>query len=279
LRALAVLAGCGVLGSARAAEPLPPAAPLDTVVAARLPSPHPDVVLSRTVLTALDAEPDLRGVNLLVSVVDRVAVISGAVGNARQSLRAEQIVRGVPGITDVRNTCFVSVGPDPLLKAVADRVGSNLPPRPVMPQLPGVLTNTPQPVSPFPGPSPGGELVPALAPGEVVVARRPPATGEGFLGAPVAGASGRGNVATESPPTPPKPAVHLTGARAAELLAAVREVKASEARFAHLMVEQRDGVLLIGGRAPLAADAWDLAQKLRSLPGANRVVVGVVVGK
>ena len=39
---------------------------------------------------------------------------------------------------DVRNTCFVSTGPDPLLKAVAVKAGSELPPRPVMGELPGV---------------------------------------------------------------------------------------------------------------------------------------------
>ena len=97
-------------------------------------------MLARSALAALDAEAELRGVNLVVSVVDGVAVIGGPVPNAAISKRAERIVRAVEGMKDVRNTCFVSTGPDPLLKAVAVKAASELPPRPVMGELPGVLT-------------------------------------------------------------------------------------------------------------------------------------------
>src|SRR5262245_52668752 len=110
----------------------------------------PDVVLARSALAALDAEAELKGVNLVVSVVDGVAVVGGPVPNAAAAKRAEQLLRKVEGIRDVRNACFVSAGPDPLLKAIADKGGSTLPPRPVMTELPGVLTNQLPPVSPIP---------------------------------------------------------------------------------------------------------------------------------
>src|SRR5262245_40245728 len=106
LRNLAVVAGLTALvGFAPAAEPTPPVSAVPG---------FSDVVLARSVLSALDSEPELRGINLVVSVVDRVAVIGGAVPNAAVSKRAEQLVRKIEGVQDVRNTCFVAATPDPL---------------------------------------------------------------------------------------------------------------------------------------------------------------------
>jgi hypothetical protein len=244
-----------------------------------------DVMLARSVLTALDADAELKGVNLVVSVVDRVAVIGGPVATTRQARRAEELVRAVPGIERVKNTCFVTQVPDPLLKAVADRLGSTLPERPTMPDLPGVLTGT-MPTSPFP---PGGAEANRVAakPGTVTALKPPlPAgTAIGFLGAPV-GASGKTNTAAATPPPPPATAPGvLTGTtppapvRLADVLAAAGEARKAEARFARLTVEMRDGVLVIGGSAPQPSDAWDFAAKLRTIPGVTRVAVGNVNGK
>jgi BON domain len=284
LCSLALAAGSAlVVGLASAADAQPPAA-------APKPPATPDlsdVMLARTALTALDAEPELRGVNLVVSVVDRVAVIGGPVPTPAAAKRAEQVVRKVEGITDVRNTCFVAAGPDPLLKAVADRVGSSLPPRPVMAELPGVLTNQltpPAPVSPFPPAAVPDAVAGAGKPGgSTVVTLRPPlAGGVGVLGAPV-GPVGSGTVSAAAPPaSPPATAPGLltgtTPGTASDVLTAAAAVRKSEVRFAKLTVELRDGVLVIGGSAPLASDAWALAQKLRQIPGVARVAVGAVAG-
>lgn len=242
-----------------------------------------DVMLARGVLTALDAEAELRGVNIVVSVVDRVAVIGGPVVSARQAKRAEEVVRAVPGIEGVKNTCFVTPVPDPLLKAVADRLGSSLPERPVMADLPGVLTGVVPPPSPFP-PARSGESSRVVAkPGTVVALRPPlpPGGGIGVLGAPVS-APQKGTVPV--PPVVPTvaPGV-LTGtvppAAGGDVLATAGELRKTEMRFAKLTVEIRDGVLVIGGSAPQAADAWDFAAKLRTIPGVTRVAVGTVAGK
>ena len=184
---------------------------------------------------------------------------------------AEQLIRKVEGIKEVRNTCFVSAGPDPLLKAVADKAGTTLPPRPVMADLPGVLTNQlPAPVSPFP---PNSEVA-ANSGNSAVVVRKPALSGPaGVLGAPV-GPVGTTPIVAASP----APAT-LTSATAGSLIAAAGEVKKSEARFAKLTVELHGGVIVVGGSAPLASDAWDYAQKLRQIPGASRVAVGAVAGK
>ncbi len=119
LRTFAVVAMLGGFAPARAAGAAPQSSAAPGIS---------DVVLARAALAALDAEAELKGVNLVVSVVDGVAVIGGPVPSTAVSRRAERIVRGVEGMKEVRNTCFVSTGPDPLLKAVAVKAGSSLPP-------------------------------------------------------------------------------------------------------------------------------------------------------
>ncbi len=57
------------------------------------------------------------------------------------------------------------------------------------------------------------------------------------------------------------------------------EMRRTEARFTNLTVELQGGILMVGGSAPRASDAWDFAQKLRQLPGVSRVAVGAVAGK
>ena len=234
-----------------------------------------DIVLARTALAALDAEAELRGVNLVVSVVDSVAVIGGPVPNIAVSKRAERVVRAVEGMKDVRNTCFISTGPDPLLKAVAVKAG--LPPRPVMGELPGVLTNQ------LPAHrSRRSRRTRSLRQSRWIPrwwrgSRRYPAGNTGnILGAPV-GPAGNGRL----PPYPHADhrAGHAHERSAAGLLNAASDMRKTEARFANLTVDLQGGVLMVGGSAPRAADAWDFAQKLRQMPGVSRVAVGAVAGK
>jgi hypothetical protein len=253
----------GLVAVAPAAEPAPPASAVPGL---------PDVVLARSALAALDAEPELRGVNLVVSVVDGVAVLGGPVPNAAVSKHAEKVIRKIDGMKDVRNACFVSTGPDPFLKAVADKSATTLPPRPVMGELPGVLGNPlPAPVSPFPVRNNG-----AVEANSVVIARRPtlPVAGAaGVLGAPV------GPAISTPPPTLNNAAGTLTGASLSGIQLAIAEAKKSESRFANLTADIRDGVVVVVGSAPLAADAWDFARKMKGIPGVNRVVIGAVAGK
>jgi hypothetical protein len=273
LRILAVAAGvAGAAGGiAVAADPAPATGKIAGSAAVA------DVVLARNALAAIDADPDLKGVNLVVSVVDRGAVIGGPVATARQSKRAEEVVRGVAGIADVRNNCFVALGPDPLLRPFADRMGSVLPPRPTFYELPGVLTNHLTPAVPLPEPAPNPGAIVGADPPRPVVALKP--AGEpGLLGAPVGPATpGSAKSAPALPPavltgTPP-----ATDARA--VLLAAHEVRKTDPRFAKLTVEVRDGTLTVGGSAALASDAWDFARKLRTVPGVSRVAVGAVAGQ
>ncbi len=231
-----------------------------------------DVMLARTALTAIDADPDLRGVNVVVSIVDRVAVIGGPVSGQRQSKRVEEIIRSIPGIADVRNTCFVSAGPDPLLNTVAEKLVSSLPPRPMLFDLPGVITGTVGPSSPTSGNGSSTTMVATTDPAKPVVALKPSAEAS-VLGGPV----------SPAPPAPvsvgSSPVPGTLTANRNDVIAMTDAVRKTEARFARLTVEIRDGVLVIAGAAPLAADAWDYAEKLRAIPGVTRVAVGAVAGK
>lgn len=269
LRSLALTAGLtATTDIAFAADPAPPASAVPG---------FSDVVLARSVLAALDAEPELRGVNLVVSVVDRVAVIGGAVPSAAVSKRAEQVVHKVEGVKDVRNSCFVAATPDPLLKAIANRQDSMLPPRPVMAGLPGVLTNQLSPDLPLP---PSMNVAASEPAGSKVVALRPSNAGAAsVLGAPV-GPVGSG-ISTASPPVPATAPGVLTGTAPVtdNLLIAAGEARKADSRFAKLTVELRNGTLVVGGSAPQASDAWDFAKKLQTLPGVTRVAVGAINGK
>ncbi|MBA4063364.1 MAG: hypothetical protein C0501_06560 [Isosphaera sp.] len=256
LRAAAAALALGAAGAAGAADPAA-APPAEVRVS--------DVVLARAALAALDADPDLAGVTVVVSVVDRVAVVGGPVATARQARRAEEVVRAVPGVAGVRNACFVTPGPDPLLRAVAGQLTTVLPPRPVMFDLPGPLTGA----LPTPLPAPM-----AVDPGAKTTVALRPAGEPGVLGAPV----GPGGPRRPGDPAPAVAPGVLTAAGDG-VPAAVAEVRRADPRFARLTAEFRDGTVVVGGSAPAAADAWDFAAKLRTIPGVTRVAVGVVNGK
>jgi hypothetical protein len=243
--------------------------------------------MARSALAVLDADPQLRDVNLLVSVVDRVAVIGGPVPNPETARRAEAVLRErVPGLADVKNRCFVQQAPDPLIRAVADRLG---PRPPAFPELPGVVPHprtgmvfAPPPVAEVP-------IVPATPWEQPFTSLKPPSPSTGgVLGGPV----GPARPVADPPavalapipaavvPSPPTgvPTVLTTGSgRPGDLLLAAATVRRSNpTKFGGLTTELQDGTLIIGGSAARAKYAWDYAEALRRVPGMVRVAVGAV---
>lgn len=246
LLAAAVLAA-GVGGFAVHHRPAAAAPAVDTA----------DMDLARTALAALDADPTLRDFNLVVSVVDRVAVVGGPVGSDAMKKRAEQLVAGVPGVRGVRNGCFVTATPEPLLFA-ADRPA----PRPALPPV-----ALPRKTGVAEAPAPEPDRVALAEPAErSVVARRPANPADAILLPPVA--SGVGGPAFAPYPTP----TVLTGRPA--LAEAVEAVRRADPRFAGLRAELRGGEVVVTGTAARADDAWELADRLRAVPGVTRVAVG-----
>ena len=268
--ALTALAGTFAFSAAPAADP------------ASLRSPAiSDVVLARSALAALDADPVLREVNLLVSVVDRVAVVGGPVASADRGKRAESIVRRVPGIVEVKNRCFVQESPDPLLRAMSERYPATAR-RVQASDLPGVVASPKTGVVDEFAPTLGENNLAMVEPAEKsVVARRPTNPGDSVLLPPV---GLRGTPAGSTvPPTPtgstvlPAPAV-LTGA-SSNALATAEVARKADRRFAGLTLSFANGTLVIAGSAARMADAWDLAQELRRISGVPRVALGAVAVK
>ena len=223
-------------------------------------APAYDVALARAALSVLDDDPALRDCNLVVSVVDRVAVVGGPVATAAQKDRAAELVRRVPGVRDVRNGCFVQAGSEPLLRSnlSASRPLPVLPPV-VIPLRPGSTTDAALPT---------GDLVAAAPVERSVVARRPTNPGENLLQPPVA------TQPTVAAVSPYPPGVLTTRPGFGD---AVETTRRSDARFAGLRTEFRDGgTVVITGTARLASDAWDFAELVRGVPGVGRVAVGAV---
>lgn len=273
VRALSVAAGLTGTAGATLAEPPAP-------TPASRPAGTSNSIVASSVLAAIDADPELRGVHLFVSVVDGVAVIGGPVTSAAISKRAELVVSRVPDIREVRNGCFVFTGSgqDPLTRAVAERMkeGAN-PSRPALAELPSMLASPQSPAWNAPG-SGGVQNSNQIAlnrTGNEVVVRKPDQPIGGGLGAPVAPGAGSLPV-SDSGREGYTVAGRLTGLPAAgpsDILTSAGNVKKIETRFANLTLELRDGVLVIGGSSPRGTDAWDLAEKLRQIPGVSRVVI------
>jgi len=257
LRTLVAVAGVGAVALPVAADP-----------------PRPgmtDVLLARAALAAMDDDPTLRDVNLVVSVVDRVAVVGGPVASADVKGRAHTVVAAVRGIREVRNECFVQAGADPLLRAMAARHPSP-PRRPFFTDLPPVIPGAKSVAPPEP------ETVLALADPRPVVVRRPPNPAENVLFGPV-GPTGPGRtIPPAAVPFVPLSPVRATpvAARPGDPAVAAEAARRADRRYAGLRVEARDGTLVVAGTAARAVDAWDLARALRGIPGVGRVAVGPV---
>jgi hypothetical protein len=247
-----------------------------------------EVTLARSVLAALDADPVLKDVNLIVSVVDRGAVVGGPVTSEDIKKRVEVVIRGVPGVESVKNVCFVQADPEPLMRAMAERLKPGTRPSPP-PALPGVALAPAAPDGFLPAvpPEPPATLLASEAPN--TVAARPALPPVSVLGAPVAPA-GPGTVAKVSPLPPLAPVAPqapalptapgaLTGAtvtpaKAVDLQSAARAVARSDPRFARLTAELKpDGALFVSGWAVGVDTVRDFVTELRKLPGAGRVVV------
>jgi hypothetical protein len=300
LAGAACLAATGAAGALAARDPLPGPAPAVTkpappAPAATKPVAVSDMTLARSILTAIDADPTLKDVNLIVSVVDRVAVIGGPVASEEVRKRAEAVVRAVPGVEAVKNVCFVQADPDSLMRAVADRMKPGAQATGSV-ALPGVALPPAAPdnfLPPVPQQPPSDLIARVPAPKSVEALRPtlPAGPAVNVLGGPVA-APGSGAVVKVTPlptvaPSVPAPsavlplpttpgaltAVPATG-KPTDIQTAAAALRKSNPRFARLGVETKpDGGLFITGWSAKPADAWAFAAELRKVPGVVRVAV------
>jgi hypothetical protein len=239
-----------------------------------------DVVLARAALKALDDDPQLRDVNLVVSVVDRVAVVGGPVPNPDAAKRAERVLRDkVPGLADVKNRCFEQKGGDPLIRMIADRRAD---PLPIRDGLPGVIPDPAGTMAFTPAPRPQNQFPAIPSDRSVTVLRPNTAPAAGVLLDPVR--PDRLPVPPARPDStnmaaaPPAVLTTTTGSgRPGDLLLAAASIRrANPGKFGGLTAELRAGTLIVGGSARQAAHAWEYAEALRRVPGMVRVAVGTI---
>ncbi len=245
-----------------------------------------DVMLARAAIHAVHSDPRSQDLHLIISVVDRVAVIGGAVPTKAHGQEiADRIRQQVPGILEVKNRCYLSVRPDPLLSIMT---ASRTIRQPFPVDLPSLLPGSQDEatVEPIMGSVEGG--VANAAPGEMrVVARRLANPVDHVLLAPIPFTeAGVSNPASVSPVPPPpltlpiwSPTLPTPGAivgRTPDVLSAAEAIRKADTRFSGLRLDLKEGTLTIAGSAARGADAWDLAQSLRVVPGVERVALGQV---
>lgn len=235
-----------------------------------------DDELALRVKAALADHPTLRPhkLNLLVNVIDGVAVIGGAVPDAALGATIETIVAKVDGVARVK----VSVWPltaaqsDPLAARLDAKMSPKAPPAPVatLPALSVPAEFDPRPSATTTGRTPPNLLQPPVQSGERTSRAphtRPPGA-EPLEYTPIP--------ATRLPTEPVLEPPPATPVRASAPQEADRDAWRRDPRFARLTVDVRSGTAVIGGQASAHSAAWELAEQVRTWPAVERVVVGRV---
>lgn len=211
---------------------------------------------------ALEADAALAGLNLGVLVQQETVTLWGPVPDMDLAQQAESLLRGLPGVTRVRNDCHLLPPPDPLIARVEELMNqastmneeSLIIPRPAAGRQSHFHGGSPGIVPP-PLPLPLADLMshhdePPLDPN---VRLLPPVL-EAIIERP------EGQLVT-------RPKVELGLPERLEL------VRAHDQRFRGVTVTLHRGVVYLSGYVPQASDIWDLADQIAGIPGVARVVV------
>jgi len=234
--ALATATALGIFCSASAADPAP--------------ATPEDPQLNRMAYSAIQRDQELADLNIGVRVMRGGSAALWGTATKAEAAKAEALLKKLPGITSVVNTCDAAEAPDPLAARVEAAVKAAAPP---------------------------ADAKPEAAKTEVVKAEPPPPAIS--AGAPVS----RHTTTVEKPrvaQSPSRePATRLLDPIAATPpvdYAAVERVRRGDSRFARLTFDLRDGRVVISGSAADPAIAWELARKVAPLVGDRDVVVGKV---
>jgi len=217
-----------------------------------------DPLLNRQAYSALQRSPDLADLNIGVRVLRGGTAVLWGTATKAEAAKAEAVLKALPGITAVTNTCDSAGASDPLVARVEAAAKAPVPPveptKPEPTQTEVVKSEPPKPaVEPPPVPAPPGAAV------------------------------SRHTTTVEKPRVAlspsPEPATRLLDPIAASPpvdYAAVERIRRSDPRYAHLTFDLRDGRVVIGGSAADAAVAWEMARQIAPLVGDRDVVVGRV---
>lgn len=239
-----------------------------------------DAILQTRVEAAIAKEDDLAALNLMITVVGRVALVGGPIPSLDTVKDLERVIRGVQGLSDVKISCWVPLGTDPLTRKVGERLKAsplqNPPPPLALPSL-GVIRSVP----PLRMPEPEKQT----QPDRVTAQRAVPNLFPGWLLEPVT-SRGRQEAAQDLHsgaypriPPPGLPTHRETTKQNSELEEYVASVKSRDQRFADLDVTVTKGVARIHGRVSQDADAWEFAAQLRNAPEIQQIILGKVSRK
>ena len=257
----------------------------DQLPSLQLPVPSPTKDRSGTsedelairIQKALAADSQLEGhrLNLLVNVIDGVAVIGGPVPDGALLPSIEQVVKSVNGVRNVKVSVWVQPNrpTDPLIGQVGESFVSR----------PRQIESKPRPA--IPTLSLPSDRVPA----ETSVAS--PVLLDPVINTTVARGDRNGMVPGASPqqypnipPTdlPTSPVVEDTewsvfpANKSPDGFEQVITELRRDARFARLTATFRNGIATVGGSARNRVDVWEFASALREMPSVQRVVIGEV---
>jgi len=227
-----------------------------------------DDVLTLRVQTAIAEDPTLKPhhLNLLVNLVDGMAVIGGELPDMKLLPQVERVARNVVGVRAVKVSGWLPAGSsntDPYTKRLNEQLSQSKPEAPpkVVVLGPPPLTILSQPADPN------------------AVSRKPLVPGN-MLMEPVM--SGRKTSVTAPGAEPlPYPTIPPPGVPTQPIVLPAaslpwEELRLSEERFTGLDVLNSGRGYTVVGRATRLTDAWDFAQKLQALPGIDAVVVGKI---
>ncbi len=225
-----------------------------------------DDVLTIRVQTAIAEDPTLKPhhLNLLVNMVDGMAVIGGEVPDMKLVLQVERVARNVPGVRAVKVSGWLPAGAsnsDPYRQRLSEQLGQA---KPLAPLRIEVL-----------GPPPLAILSKPVEPNAV---SRHSSAPTGMLMSPVVTGNRTSSLAPGAAPLP-YPTIPPPGVPTQPIILQAgtqpwEELRRSELRFAGLDVRSNGGGYTVVGNAAELMDAWDFAQKLQALPGVDTVVVG-----
>lgn len=222
-----------------------------------------------------DSRLEAHRVNLLVNVIDGVAVIGGPVPDDNLLPVIEQVAQSVSGVRSVKVSVWTqpNATTDPLIGRVGDSIASRPrkaepSARPTTPVL-SLPTETVRSEAPTSSPI---LLDPVV---NTTVARNdrnsivPGATPPPYPNIPPT------NLPTKPIPENSEWSVFPASRSTDEIDPSITRLQQS-AKYAHLTVNVRNGVATVGGNANNRADVWDFAASVRELPSVQRVVIGEV---
>ena len=218
-----------------------------------VPTGVEDPILNRVAYSALQHDTSLAELNIGVRVLKGGTAVLWGTANKSEAAKAEALLKTLPGITSVVNTCDAAGAPDPLVARVEAEVKRIVLPSdlPDKPKVEVAKTDPPAIAAPLSPSAPVSRHTTMVEkPRGDEANRRGPTT---RLGDPVAVTNG----------TPVD-------------YAAIERARRADARFARLTFDLRDGRVVIGGSASDPAIAWELAKKVAPLIGDRDIVVGKI---